>query len=209
MNRLSQPDYESISPYAFLKSMPDIAHNKVPEDLHRYCQVAGFQPWNLLEEASFFFFRHIFMLHTIKLGVKTLFKREPEGIVLWDRCGDKHGFLYECKAREDGYRMTSDDLLRYKDYIRIKKHEISVKHHMPLTHFLIISSAFHGDVESRLKETDLEGIILCLVTADCMKLLYEKAKMLDFDDLHLLNLSRIFCQGQLSETDIRKAIEDL
>jgi hypothetical protein len=204
--KLSSPDYETVSPYAFLRSLPTIASNKIPADLQRYCQVAGFEPWNLLEEAVYFFFRHIFMLHTIKLGANTLFKHEPEGIVLWDRCGERNAFLYECKARENGYKITLDDLLRYKDYIRVKKHEIRVRHHMPLTHLLVISSEFHGDIQSRLKEIDMEGVIFCLITAECLKLLYERSRDMEFENLHLLSLARMFCRGQLCEAHIQKAI---
>lgn len=206
MARRLAVDYETISPYSFLKSLPEIARNTVPHELREYCKLTGFEAWNLLEEGVFYFFRHIFMLHTIKLGSDTLFKHEPEGIVLWDRCGGQNAFLYECKSRADGYVISSDDLLRYRDYIKLKKHYIKFKHHLPLTHFLIVSSEFKGDIELRLKEIDLEGVILSLISADCLKLLYEEAKALEFDGLHLLDLSRLFCRGQLCEADVSKAI---
>ena len=164
MSSPAQHDYETISPY-LLRTLPTVASNKMPHGLRNYCVKAGFKPWNLLEEGVFFFFRQVLMLHTIKLGGNTLFKHEPEGIVLWDRCGSKNAFLYECKARKDGYALSSDDVLRYKDYVRIKRHDISVKYHLPLTHFVIVSSSFHGDIDKRLQELDVEGTCLTLASA--------------------------------------------
>ncbi len=207
MSKHPSADYEIVSPYTFLKFLPTIAVNKIPSDLGDYCMTAGFKAWNLLEEGVFFFFRQVFTLDTIKFGGNTLFKHEPEGIVLWDRCGTRNAFIYECKAKKDGYSISSDDLLRYKDYIRVKKHEIKIRHHLPLTHFLIVSSSFHGDLDSRLCEIDLEGVTLCLVKAELLKYLYEKSKELEYCELHLLDLPRLFCRGEISRENILSSIK--
>jgi len=209
MTKAASPNYEDISPYAFVKNLPTCAQNKIPSDLEQYCSIAKYKAWNVLEEGVFSLFRHVFLLETIKLGGKMLFKHEPEGIVLWDRCGTKNAFLYECKAYKGGYSMSSDDVLRYKDYIGSKKHFISVKYHLPLSHFIIVSSAFHGDIEARLKEFDTVGITLSLVEADRLAYLYETTKGFDYEDLHLLNLPKIFCRGKVSTEAIEDGVKSL
>jgi len=203
----SQHNYEIISPYIFLKTLSTVASNRMPKDLTDYCAKSGFKPWNLLEEGVFFFFRQILMLHTIKLGDNTLFEHEPEGIVLWDRCGTKHAFLYECKARKDGYALSADDVLRYKDYVRIKRHDVSVKYHLPLTHFVIVSSSFRGDINRRLKEFDLEGTCLTLASANMLTRLYERTKQLEYQDLLRLHVPRLLCRGRIEIEHVTECIE--
>ena len=157
------------------------AQNKIPSELDTVLlDSQATEAWNVLRKAYFSLFRHVFLLETIKLGGKMLFKHEPEGIVLWDRCGTKNAFLYECKAYKGGYSMSSDDVLRYKDY-RKQEAFISVKYHLPLSHFIIVSSAFHGDIEARLKEFDTVGITLSLVEADRLAYLYETTQGFDYE----------------------------
>jgi hypothetical protein len=209
MSKSAGPDYETVSPYAFVKTLPTCAQNEIPSELGNYCSKANYKAWNILEEGVFSLFRHVFLLQTIKLGGKTLFKHEPEGIVLWDRCGTKNAFLYECKARKAGYSISSDDVLRYKDYVGSKKHFVSVKYHLPLSHFIIVSSEFHGDIEARLKEFDTVGITLSLVEADQLAYLYETTKGFDYEDFHLLNLPKIFCRGKVGTKAIDDGIKSL
>lgn len=209
MIKVTSPDYETISPYAFVKAIPVCAQNKIPTELSQYCSTANHKAWDILEEGVFFLFRQVFMLPTKKLGYNALFKHEPEGIVLWDRCGTKNAFLYECKARKAGYKISSDDVLRYKDYVAAKKHLVSVKYHLPLSHLIIVSSGFRGDIESRLKEFDLEGITLSLARADQLAHLYEMTKGFEYEDFFLLDLPKIFCRGEVSTAAIENGIKNL
>jgi hypothetical protein len=149
------------------------------------------------------------MLPTIKLGYNALFKHEPEGIVLWDRCGTKNAFLYECKARRRGYTISSDDVLRYKDYVSTKKHLVTVKYHLPLSHLIIVSSDFHGDIDCRLREFDVDGVTLTLAKADDLVYLYDRTKGFEYEDFLLLDLPRLFCRGELTLTHIDKLIRRL
>ena len=209
MSNTAAPDYEAISPYTFVRTLPICAENRIPPELKDYCTKAQFEAWSILEEGVFFLFRQIFMLPTVKLGHNALFKHEPEGIVLWDRCGTKNAFLYECKARRKGYTMSSDDVLRYKDYVAKKRHIVAVKYYLPLSHLVIVSSDFHGDIDARLREFDVEGITLSLVTADNLMDLYERTKEFEYEDFLLLDLPKLFCRGEVTSGHISKVIDQL
>lgn len=73
------PDYETLSPYLLLRTLPEIAGNRVPENVKEACGQTRLQAWRLLEEGVFFFFRQILFLETIRLGASCLFEHEPEG----------------------------------------------------------------------------------------------------------------------------------
>ena len=103
--------------------------------------------------------------------------------------------IYECKSRADGYNMSSDDVLRYKEYIKSKRHEIQVKYHLRLTHFVIVSSEFRGDFMPKVEDIEADGTVVSLLTSSALTFFYDKVRELDFADLHLLNLRRIFCRG--------------
>jgi len=186
-------DYEALSPYLILRALPSLAANVVPDDIANACGGICLPAWQLLEEGVFFFFSQMLMLETIRLGSGCLFEQEPEGIVLVDR--DLHPFalLYECKARAKGYEISADDVLRYREYIRLKRHEIQVRYHLRLTHFVIVSSEFRGDYMKKVEDLGSDGTVICLATAWGLMHLYDEARKLDFPRLKLIDLHRIFC----------------
>ena len=199
-------DYEVLSPYLLLRELPELASNRVPDQVLKACGGTPLEAWELLEEGVFFFFRQILMLQTIRLGANALFKQEPEGVVLVNRDYNPFAFIYECKARDDGYKMSADDALRYKNYIKKKRQEVRVRYNLPLTHFLIISSSFNGDIETRAADIGCEGIVLCLLSADYMKSLYDRIRTLPFPDIHLIELHRLFCRGIVTDSHITSCL---
>jgi hypothetical protein len=189
------PDYETLSPYLLLRTLPELASNRVPDNVREACGQTPLEAWRLLEEGVFFFFRQILMLEAIRLGASCLFKREPEGIVLVNREHNPFALIYECKARKHGYTMSSDDTLRYRDYITKKRQEVRARYNLRLTHFLIVSSSFSGDIEGRVTEIGYDGTILCLVPAAHITMICNKARSLPVAEIQLLELQRLFCRG--------------
>jgi hypothetical protein len=200
------PDYETLSPYLLLRTLPELASNRVPEGVRAACGDTPLEAWQLLEEGVFFFFRQVLMLHTIRLGGNCLFEREPEGIVLVNREHNPFAFIYECKARGNGYRLSSDDTLRYREYTKKKRQEIRAKYNLPLTHFLIVSSSFSGDIEERVDEIGFDGTVLCLVPAIHVTVISDRLKTLPFPEIQLLQLHRLFRRGVLAEQRITSCL---
>ncbi len=200
-------DYEALSPYLLLRHLPQLACNRLPACIKRTLGSVDLKPWELLEEGVFFFFRTMLMLDTIRLGKECLFKREPEGIVLVNREHDPFALMYECKSRKDGYRMSSDDALRYKNYIRKKRQEVRLRYYTRLSHFVIVASSFEGDTDSRLSELECEGVVVCMITGEMLTRLYDLISDLPMADLQLLPLERMFCRGVVEESKLAAWLE--
>lgn len=198
--------YEELSPYSIIRSLDLLAFNNFSENIKNACGDIPIEPWQLLEEGAFYFFRQILMLKTIKLGENTLFEREPEGIVLINRGPCRCAILYECKTRKDGYRISSDDVLRYKSYIQTKREEIRVRHNLMLTNFVIISSEFMGEYEERIKEIEVDGITVSLLHAKTLTDLSDQAYELGYDDIQLLNIQKILNRGIVQNTPLKNCL---
>lgn len=200
------PDYETLSPYLLLRTLPEIAGNRVPENVKEACGQTRLQAWRLLEEGVFFFFRQILFLETIRLGASCLFEHEPEGIVLVNREDHPFALIYECKARKNGYAMSSDDTLRYKDYITRKRQEVRARYNLRLTHFLIVSAAFSGDIERRVTDIGFDGTILCLIPANCITAIWSAVHSFPVAEIQLLELHRLFCRGLVTDDHLRACL---
>jgi hypothetical protein len=194
--------YEEMSPYKLLRNLPAFAGNKVPPDIAAAFGDEPVPAWKLLEEAVFYFFRSVLMFETQRLGAESLFRHEPEGLVLNNRDPEPFALMYECKSNGGGYRMSSDDALRYKDYLRIKRADVFHRHNLRLTHMIIVASTFHGDVEKRLQDIGGDGTVLCLLPAEQLLQMYNRITGLDFPDIQLLRLRQLFCRGVVGESHV-------
>lgn len=199
-------DYAEASPYMLLREISTLAGNQIPKSLQSYCDKTGLAAWELLEEAVFYFFRQLLMLETRRFGSASLFEHEPEGLAFSTRTEPQFALMYECKARTDPYRMTSDDVLRYCDYIRRKRHEVRVRHHLELTRFLIVAPSFVGDIDERVRTIENEGVVVSLVPAKALELACSCIREMDFADIQLLEVNRCFARGLLAETHLTSII---
>ena len=195
MARRSTPDYEDVSPYLLLRELPELAANRIPGCLETYCERSGLRPWELLEESVFYFFRQVLMFETVRMGAQSLFRHEPEGVVLINRDPHPFALMYECKARTDPYTMSSDDVLRYKDYIRRQRREMKERQHLDLTHFVIVSSDFGGNVHERLHDLESEGVVTCMMPATQLRITCSIIRNFEFSDIQLFNLRQLFRRG--------------
>ncbi len=191
----TKPDYAEVSPYMLLREVPQLALNEIPECLAGYCAASGMKAWELLEVAVFFFFRQLLMLDTVRLGNEALFQHDPEGVVIVNSDPYPFAMIYECKSRSELYKMTADDILRYRDYIRLQRYRIKERKNCELTHFLIVSSGFRGDIELRLKTIDGEGVVMSLVPAQILGMACQILGELEYPDIRLLNLRELFVRG--------------
>jgi hypothetical protein len=203
MNSSRVPDYEEVSPYVLLRELSELALNRIPECLQSYSTSSGLKAWELLEDGVFYFFRQILMFETLRMGAQSLFCHEPEGIVLVNRDCNPFALMYECKARASSYICTADDVLRYKDYIRQQKRKVKEKQHLELTHFVIVSSSFGGKLEERLHALEAEGIVPCFVPAVHLSCAAKILRRLDFSDVQLFDLRRLFRRGVVHVEVIR------
>jgi hypothetical protein len=200
-------NYETLSPFMILRFLPSLAYGKVEQKIAVACGLSTPPAWQLFEEGVFLFFRTILMLNTIKLGNACLFKADPEGIVLVNRGSSPFSLIYECKSRSAGYKMSSNDVLRYKKYIRDKRYEIQVKHNLNLTHFVIISSDFKGDFSSKIEDIETEGTVVSLCRAQLLTDSYNTFRELDVPALLLFDIRKLFCRGYISDEHVKACLE--
>lgn len=198
-------DKAETSPFMLIREAQLLASNQTPNCLLEYCKRTGLQPWQLLEEAVYQFFRTVLMLNTYRMGAHTLFKHEPEGLVLSPQSNPPVALLYECKARKDGYKVDSDDELRYCDYIRTKRREVRAKHNLELSHFCIIAPSFSGDIEKRIRRIEQEGVVVSFVTASLLPAVAEHVDTLTWADIQLVSLGNLFPRGLLDTAHIQSA----
>ncbi len=195
-------DYSDVSPYMILREISALAENRIPSCLEGYCRKTGLAAWELLEEAVFYFFRQVLMLETLRFGARTLFEHEPEGLAFSTRTQPPFALMYECKSRVDPYRMTSDDVLRYCDYIRRKRHETRIRHHLELTRFLIVAPSFAGGLDERLRTIENEGIVVSLVPAALLGRACSCVREMEYSDIQLLEVDRCFARGLLTDEHV-------
>ena len=181
-----------------IREISTIAQNRIPTCLRAFCDKTGLDAWELLEEAAFYFFRQVLMLETRRLGANVLFTHEPEGLVFSTHTNPKFALMYECKARTEPYRMSSDDVLRYRDYIRNAHLETQVRDHLDLTHFVIVAPRFAGDIEERLHMLENEGIVVSLLPAALLASAYSCVKDMEYADIRLLKINQLFARGVLA-----------
>jgi|SRR5450759_773230 len=200
-----QYDKAETSPFMLIREIETLAKNEVPACLDEYCRRTGLKPWQLLEEAAYQFFRTVLMLNTHRMGAEALFEHEPEGLVLSAQSNPPLALLYECKARKDGYKVESDEGLRYCDYIRDKRKVVRVRHSLELTHFCIIAPSFGGDTEARIQHIEQEGVVVSFVPAELLSAVAAHADGLTWADVQLVNLAKLFPRGVLGTNHIEAA----
>ena len=141
----------------------------------------------------------------IRLGGMTLFQHEPEGVVLAARSHRPFAILYECKSRRDTYRMSSDDTLRYCDYIRRKKHEVRIRYNLELTRFVIVAPSFAGNLDHRIAQIEGEGVVVSFVPSEMIVAASDCLQRMEFTDIQLLDLEKMFVRGVVAEPHIQAA----
>ncbi len=196
-----------VSPFLLIDSIPALARNEVPLPLQNQVRGLSIDAWNLLEDAVFFGFRMILGRSTIQLGKEVLFSHEPEGIVLEEETPEPCAILYECKSRSKGYKISSDDQLRYKDYIKTKRHWIKARHKLSLRHFVIVGPQFNGHCDKQIGKIEREGVKVSLVEASLLRSLFISAAQMSKEQTALIDLRNILESGIVSQGNVDRELE--
>lgn len=174
------------------KNLSEIAMQRMPKQIERTATDLGLKPWQVFEQAVFSIFHYCFSFTVRKYGEDSLFEHEPEGVAITNN-DPASAFIYECKSSGKSYKMTAQDELTYKDYIKRKKEEISVLDRAHLKYFVIISPDFAGDIMTRREEIYKETQVLPIfLLAKDLSVLANWACDLPNDVKKLIHLDSIF-----------------
>lgn len=158
-----------VSPNKLIKELPTFAKQEIPKDIQHIIGDQRIEAWQLLEDAVYCTFYYGLSYGVRQLGKESLFKNEPEGVVITSGQG-QFALLYDCKSSSGKYKMTADDERTYVNYIAKKKKEVSSLDRCELKYFVIISPDFAGDINLRgfdiLRETQ---VVLVLIKAEILK----------------------------------------
>jgi hypothetical protein len=151
--------YDVFSAPMLARNLQDIALQIIPKDISSTVDELGLRPWQVFEQAVFSIFHYCFNFTVRKYGEDSLFEHEPEGVVI-AHGNPPYAFIYECKSAKQSYRMTAQDELTYKDYIKKKTDEISALEKVDLKYFVILSPNFAGDIDRRRESIFSETQVL-------------------------------------------------
>lgn len=122
-----------------MRWLPVVAHNEMPPEL----QDGGGAPQDWLERLAFRVLTHTFRFGGVRYGEAARGKRLPDALLRWPSGGDAIAAMLDCKASADGYTMTGDHYLRFKEYVKICRSEAEAAGH-ELRYMIVLSSAFTG-----------------------------------------------------------------
>ena len=126
-----------------MRWLPVVAHNEMPMEL-RDCQGA---PQDWLERLTFRLLTHTFRFGGVRYGEAARGKRLPDALIRWRSGGDTIAAMLDCKASADGYTMTADHYLRFKEYVRVCRAEVEAEG-SELRYMVVLSSVFAGSGRS-------------------------------------------------------------
>ena len=140
--------YDVVGPAALVKSLPEIALQKIPDGMREAVERLRLKPWQVFEQAVYSTFHYCYTLSVKELGEDALFEHEPEGLAIFEGLPST-AFIYECKSAGESYTMTSDHELRYINYIVDKKKKTELLERSELKYFVIVAPEFSGDIKER------------------------------------------------------------
>jgi len=122
-----------------MRWLPVVAHNEIPTELRD----GEGAPQDWLERLAFRILTHTFRFGGVRYGEAARGKRLPDALLRWPSGGDAIAAMLDCKASADGYTMTGDHYLRFKEYVKICRDEAEALGH-ELRYMVVLSSAFNG-----------------------------------------------------------------
>ena len=123
--------------------LPALALNEMPE------RIADLDaaPQDLLERKTFRLLSASYRFGGTRYGEATRGQRLPDAVLTWPNHAPIAAML-DCKAASEGYKMSSDHLLRFVEYWRYLETDIRAGGH-ELTYLAIVSSHFPGADDQR------------------------------------------------------------
>ena len=197
--------YEKIpdifSPFKLAGFLPALSRQIIPAEIKDKINELGLEAWQVFEESVYSIFLQCFNYDVKQLGSSTLFKKEPEGIVVTNGVMP-FSFLYECKSSSTKYKMSADDERAYKEYINKKKEEIKGLYKTELKYFVIISPDFDGDLILRRDNIySSTNVLVIYIKSETLRLLAQWAFKIPPSIKNLINLTEIFKMSEVIVSD--------
>ncbi|WP_124835734.1 hypothetical protein [Burkholderia sp. Bp9031] len=120
-----------------------------------------------------------------------------------------YAILWDAKARQNGYKMGTDDRT-IREYITTQSRELKRRRHLRNLYYVLVSSSFQDDFDDLIRSLKMETDIseVCLVEADAFVTMID-AKLRDPNLLTLGpdGMQRLFCKsGLLTSEDVREEL---
>lgn len=170
-----------------LRWLPALSRNKKPIELRD----TGVSADRLFERAFFKVATEVFQLRGQSWGEQEAFTAKPDGWLAWPG----GGAIYDCKAAGAGYRMSSIDWRKFRDYALDETQSLG-KQGEAISHVLVVSSSFPGGPGQRHAAY---GRARSLVDQTGLKLAYVKT-------LDLVAIGREM-ESRKMTTDQRRSID--
>ena len=135
MLRLS---HKSLIDPVGIEWLPSLALNELPPSLEGY----EVEPQDLFERKSFRLLTATFRFGGTRYGESRRGQRLPDAVLDWPD-GSTTSALFDCKAASSGYRMTSDEFLRFRNYWETLAPQLS-GNGQELKYLIVLSSYFPG-----------------------------------------------------------------
>ena len=201
---------EEYAPVAYARSLPELSSQVIPERMRKTASQLGLEAWQMFEQGVSSVFEFCFGFTVNRLGKETLFKHEPEGLVLVQNQSN-FAFIYECKTAGESYQMSADHELRYRDYIQEKKAYVKCLHNFELQYLVIVGPSFAGDVKKRRQSIHQKtGVLTIFLPARVLSELAAWACGLPGQVKRLIDLRQIFMlsEDEVSMETARKYMRD-
>jgi hypothetical protein len=122
-----------------MRWLPVLAHNELPSELHD----SGAPPQDWLERLTFRMLTNTFRFGGVRYGEAARGRRLPDALLRWPMAGESLAALLDCKASADGYKMSADHYLRFREYVNVCRNEAESTGH-ELRYMIVLSSSFKG-----------------------------------------------------------------
>jgi hypothetical protein len=119
---------------------PHTGLNEIPAELAAH----DVPPQDLLERVAFRLLTATFRFGGERHGEAARGERVPDSVVTWPAGAPlRLAALVDCKAAADGYRMDSDQVLRFEGYVREARQPLEERG-FDLRYLIVLSSDFPG-----------------------------------------------------------------
>jgi hypothetical protein len=137
--RVLERDAALVDPVG-LRWLPPLALNELPPELTAH----DMAPQDLFERVAFRLLTSTFRFGGQRHGEASRGERLPDSIVTWPAGAPRRlAGLVDCKASADGYVMDSDQMLRFRGYIKGARPPLEERG-FALDYLIVLSSAFPG-----------------------------------------------------------------
>lgn len=196
-----------------IRWLPTLALNELPPELFS----AAVAPQDLLERMVFRLMTALFRFGGERAGEAERGVRVPDSTLIWPALApERLAALVDCKAAGDGYKMTSDHVLRFKGYIESSRSRISDLG-ADLRYLLVVSSEFPGRTGDRHRFAgrarelrDQTGVRLVYIRAVDLARIAAMIESIELSpsERERLDWRSVFDRGLVTPEDLEQMVDD-